>query len=67
MEFKSKVDQLMYKMAYDFEMKHCSGCTEIAHQKGLKKIKSIHEIAEEEKNVQWTDITTGKTVQYGGW
>ena len=67
MEFKNKVDAILYKMAYEFEMEHASGCTETAHKKGLKRIGQVYEMAEQSKNEKYIDITTGKTVQYGGW
>ena len=61
-------DKVLYRMAYEFEMKYAAGATEeTAHEAGLKEIARIKKLSEETANEKWIDITTGKEVKYGGW
>jgi hypothetical protein len=56
------VDKVLYKSAYEFELKHIDGATEeSAHQAGLKKLAQVKKLTEEASKPQtYVDLRTGK-------
>jgi len=66
MKFKRRVDEVLYRMAYDFIIE-TGGTEEEAHAEGLAKIERTYRLAEETKDEKYIDITTGKQVAYEGW
>lgn len=58
----SRIDQILYKTSYDFEIKYCEATSEEAHQAGLKKIKKTKDLVQQlEKPQTYVDVSTGKT------
>lgn len=56
------VDKVLYKSAYEFELRHIDGATEeSAHQAGLKKLEQVNKLKKEASKPQvYVDLKTGK-------
>jgi hypothetical protein len=60
----SRINQILYKSAYNFEIEHCNGTPESAHQAGLSKLKNVEKLKEEFSKPQiYVNLATGKTTK----
>ena len=60
----TRINQILYKAAYNFEIEHCNGTSESAHEAGLKKIKSTENLKSQMSRPQtYVNLATGKTIK----